>query len=771
MTQPLTDAGVGRALFTTRFSLSLQAFQMCLLFGAVPALIAPFVLWWAFASPTSIDLVRLDALSHVYNQSTPARWHLRDDAGQLRVVEAQLADQRAVQWMTPPQARQVLAEPISSALTGLRWVKIASLLTGLLGFLGMNWFLRQLGGANQESERIRGALDVVPGQALSRIVRREGGGRYTLVDVALPLDAPQRGLMLIGAQGSGKSAAMHDLMRQVFKSKGRKVVIYDRSGEFFQAYFRPGIDMFFNPALEGSVAWSIFGELQHTYDADTMARAFLPPKSGVVHGGSAFFEDAARALFAAILGRLKARGAVNTRDIARAMLEMPAEEMEHLVSKSVASSAVGGDAKGQRQGVMSSIAIYLNGIAAVKPGTWTAREFVERDDDARLFILGTADTAAMFTPLYRLILATMFSAIESGQPITRDDKFWFFFDEVYTLGDMGLDEVLARLRKYGVSVVSGVQSDKQFVAAMGADRADTTVQCHNSVLVLAANDPGLQERCAKRLGRQEMEKVSRNQALAVNEMRDGAALTRNEGEKWLVMPSDIGSLDPCVGWLKLPGSFPVATVDYRSWLHPRWGRPARVKLGDPVVPLPDRDPTFRIVINDQGDPFERVAEEVRVAQEARAAEEADLAKRRQAAKGGKGVATELRPAMPRPSLRDLVDQDLATEGTSAAATGLAAGAISQGQLSRIARAGDAGPAGDAVPSVPNAANTAPTGGAGVGQRGNTIPFATGLAVDPDSGEIYFAEDVDVGQAQPDPLLMDQNTPGHTLGMEMGADDR
>ena len=65
MTQPLTDAGVGRALFTTRFNLSLQAFQMCLLFGAVPGFVAPYVLWWALASPTSIRRLWPARITHL----------------------------------------------------------------------------------------------------------------------------------------------------------------------------------------------------------------------------------------------------------------------------------------------------------------------------------------------------------------------------------------------------------------------------------------------------------------------------------------------------------------------------------------------------------------------------------------------------------------------------------------------------------------------------------------------------------------------------------
>lgn len=246
----------------------------------------------------------------------------------------------------------------------------------------------------------------------------------------------------------------------------------------------------------------------YAYDANTLAQAFLPPKAGVVHGANAFFEDAARALFSVILLRLAQRGAKHTRLIADAFLDMPDDEMELLIRKSVASSAVGGDSKGQRQGVISSIAIYLDGISAVQEGTWSIRDYINREDDARFFILGTDDTQAMFTPLYRLLLTVSFGLIAAKQEIVHEDKYWYFLDEVAKLGDIKLDEVQAELRKYGVCVSAGIQSDKQLVTSMGQDRGETVMNCFNTVVMLRANEPNMAKRMAERLGRRDMAVVS-----------------------------------------------------------------------------------------------------------------------------------------------------------------------------------------------------------------------------------------------------------------------
>ena len=729
MTNPLTNAGVGRALFTTRFTLSLQAFKMSLFVGALPGLVLPYVLWLAMASKQNVDLVRLNATSHVLSEDSPARWRLTAADGERKVVEAVLADGRYVQWLKPEQVRTILSVPMGQAMWVFRLVQFLSILGGIGGFAAMSFWLRRLGRDSQKDQRIRGAFDVATTQELSAAVRRTGGGAYSLGGVAIPKDAPMRGILTLGSQGSGKSVAIHDLMRQVM-AKGRKCVIYDQSGEFMAAYFRPGKDRFFNPALEGSIPWSIFEELKYSYDADTMARAFLPPKAGIVSGGSAFFEDAARSLFSVILSRLRARGSFATRDIARAFLEMPESEMDHLISKSVASSAVGGDSKGQRQGVISSIAIYLNGIASVEPGRWSVREFLEEPGDGRLFILGTADTRTMFAPLFRLLLTVLFSAIEAKQQLVHEDRYWFFLDEVHTLGDIRLDEVLATLRKFGVCVVSGIQSDTQLVQSMGQDRAATVTNCFNTSLVLACNEPGLQKRCAELLGKQELDTVSRNQALANNETRDGAALNRSDTEKPLIMPSDLGTRDPCTGWIKFSGSFPVATVDYRSWLHATWwGRPAPVDLGKPRHSLPPRDPKFLVGVKGTGDPFDQVREELEALKQAAQAEEADR------------QAQEFNPRATPEGVSPLL-----------------------GSIVNRAR--------DTPRAVAAPAPAEPGKATGNGERGAPllrpeVTIAGSALVDRETGEVLGEVDRPNDKAAALAQFMDPMRPGHTLGYDMG----
>jgi hypothetical protein len=565
-----TNAGVGQASVSTRIKLTIQATKKCFLFGAVPMFVAPLAYWISAASPQEYDVAKLSIERSFVDEAVPRKWRMRDADGIRKIISVEVDSGPPAQYIAAKDLPEVLGSVWSPALRFKRttWIAMAA---GMIGYIGL-WQLFVLRGRQQQANRrIRGARDIVSPAELNCLVRQGGASSYRLADVLLPKDAPMRGILAIGAQGSGKSVAIHDFILQVFAKK-RKCVIYDHSGEFFRAYFRPGKDIFFNPAFAGSLPWSIFAEMRSQYDANTLAQAFLPPKSsGGSVGANSFFEDAARALFSVILLRLTERGAVNTKDMARAILDMPADEMDILIQKSVASSAIAGDSKGQRQGVISSISIYLDGLAAVNEGSWSIAQFLDGPDDARLFLLGTDDTKAMFVPLYRLLLQVAFSAIAARQKIVHEDQYWFILDEVHTLGDIKIDEQLATLRKYGVCILAGTQNDSQFVTSIGKDRAESTMNGFNTLLQLAMNDAEAKERAAKRFGKVETETISQNQAVAVVEQRDGAGLVINEQEKWSIMPATFGQLPPCTGFLKLAGDYPVAHVDYAGWLRPRFG--------------------------------------------------------------------------------------------------------------------------------------------------------------------------------------------------------
>lgn len=591
--KPITDAGVGQALFSTRLKLSIQAAGFAFSYGIIPFFILPIIVWSIFVSKPNFDIVKLNIIASVSDDDIARQWRMRDSTGVLKTITAVTSDGLEFDRLRPSQMKKALGrDNLAFGFFGI--ALLMSFLSAIFGFFLVSYLIKRYGADTVRSRRVRGAFDLSTPNDLNAAVLKNGAGPYKLLDVSIPIKSPMAGILMEGSQGSGKSLPIHDLMGQVFSRK-RKSIIYDQSGEFYATYFRPGIDHFFNPACVGSVPWSIFSELKYSYDSSTLAQAFLPIKNPDGQAGAnAFFEDAARALFAVILRRLAERGAQNTKDIATAFFEMPDDEMDELIKKSVASSAVGGDSKAQRQGVISSISIYLDGISSVSEGSWSIREFIESDGDARLFIVGSEDTRAMFSPLYRLILSIAASAIAAKQEIVHEDRYWFFLDEAQTLGDFGLDNILALYRKFGVCIVVGIQGESQFEHILGKARAETVLNLFNTVLLLQMNNSSMAEKAALRLNKMDKEIVNQNQALAVTEWRDGAGLNRVEQEKWVVMPAEFLALNSCTGYLKLSGAYGAAFMDYRDWLPTKTNKNARALKFAAVQKLPSRDPRFEI---------------------------------------------------------------------------------------------------------------------------------------------------------------------------------
>ena len=282
---------------------------------------------------------------------------------------------------------------------------------------------------------------------------------------------------------------------------------------------------------------------------------------------------------------------------------------------------------------------------------------------------------------------------------------------------------------------------------MGQDRAAVVANCFNTNLILACNEPGLQKRCAEVLGKQELDTVSRNQALANNETRDGAALNRSDTEKFLVMASQLGTKDPCTGYIKMPGQLPVAEVDYSSWLKkPWWGGRSRVELGDPVLTLPERDQRFLVQVRpESSDPFDQVRVELEAFKLAKAADQ----------------AAELMAGSP-----------YAAPAATAAAPGpdeAPAGATPTLLLVR-ARGQEAAGGSAPVPSTPSspppepAQATAVAGGRGSAVRSDAPTPLLRATIDEATGEILGKLD-NKGLAMSQ--QMDMLKPGHTLGLDLG----
>ncbi|MCW3543753.1 type IV secretion system DNA-binding domain-containing protein, partial [Burkholderia cenocepacia] len=111
---------------------------------------------------------------------------------------------------------------------------------GCLLLLSMFWW--HYGRGKMTDERLRGA-SLVNGEDLKALVNaREDASPYVIAYVPMRAKSENLHTLIAGAQGTGKSQQFFALMKQV-RARGKRAIVYDPSGEFTQAFFRPGKDI------------------------------------------------------------------------------------------------------------------------------------------------------------------------------------------------------------------------------------------------------------------------------------------------------------------------------------------------------------------------------------------------------------------------------------------------------------------------------------------------------------------------------------------------
>lgn len=585
-------AGTALETLRTRFKFIARGWAVAGLVGIGPLLLM-MILWFSFTSPMTHTLI-----SNRYESSNqPHTWHVTNPDGRSLLVQIE-QEVNGEKVITKSLTRDEYDEAIAPFVSQNYWFSPHWFFNFLL-YLGLalvypiakrvhrRFF--EIGQENTSNKRIKGADDLVSQKVLDSMVREDGGGDWTFFGTAFPKNGFKYGTAVSGAQRSGKSVGFHDFIKQAIR-KNLRLIIHDPQNEFFMANFRPGIDVFFNPAMFGSVPWSLFLELMTESDAREQAQAAIPAKES-----ADFFDTAARSLLSALILSLAKRGVTDTSELAREFFNASDEEMMIHVKGTPAADLVGGSASAMAQSVKASGGIYLNGILAIQAGTWTIREFLNKPQ-GNIYILGDS---AELSPCKRMFVMAIASAIAKAGVITHEPKYMFLLDELALLGDCRVDRMVAAYAKFGLSVVVGMQSETQLDSIMGEARAATTLGLFGNYLQLKINSEAAQKRAQGRFGMQLQEVISTSQQLSVTEARDSIGISKSQTERPVVMGTEFGVLAPLTGYLKLTGetrSYPAAKLNYQNWLDKDAQGISYVDyLQKTVAECPPADPRFEII--------------------------------------------------------------------------------------------------------------------------------------------------------------------------------
>lgn len=415
-----------------------------------------------------------------------------------------------------------------------------------------------------DDEFLRGAK-IVQEHELAAMVEKPS--TFKIGKVPIPQDKLLRNIMMTGAMGTGKSQALLYLLDEA-RRLGIKCVIYDKTGEFTEQFFRDGKDILLNPFDVRCAPWSIFKDIQQDFDYSMLSSFFVPENK---NSADPVWDNAARILLEDVF-RIVHSFPTNQQTAAMVqgiILRTPLDELAELLRIHGAASAGTINEKNERGSESVRLTLsaspsirYFNYLPVPVPGNeFSIREWIRRQDDSWLFLSSRVDMHEVIKPFTSLWVELALLSIMTLRPDHSKVRAMFFLDELASLSKMkGLEIAATEARKFGISTFVGLQNLAQIDHIYGNDMAKVLAGNFQTKFILRVEDESTAKRYADQLGKEEILESTEGNSFGAEADRDGVNLGNRCTERHIVMPTEIMRLPDLVGYLKLPGDFPIAQV-------------------------------------------------------------------------------------------------------------------------------------------------------------------------------------------------------------------
>ena len=441
----------------------------------------------------------------------------------------------------------------------LRWMTAQAVAQGFMPPLLLLYLIND--GRQADGARVLRGARLVDGKTLAKRTRlKERKGvvpQVAIAGVPIPHGCESGHFLLVGSTGTGKTVAADELLAGALARRDRCIVV-DPNGHALALFGREG-DIVLNPFDVRCPGWSLFNEIGKDYDADRLAASIVPDAADV---SSQHWHGYARTLLAETMRSMLQVGENSTERLLHWSTQASAAELGVFLAGS-ATAKVQFEPGNEKvlAGARFILADHLGCFQHLRPGDFSLRTWLE-SGKGNLFLTWREDMLSSLKPLASgwvdiLIAATLSLPEGNAKPL------WLVLDELASLKRLNtLEDGLTKGRKHGLRVIAGLQSVAQLNSIYGIHSATTLRSCFRNLLALGCSnaDPETAKVISEGLGESEVERnqVSRSST----SRRADASSTRSKHRtvEPLVLPSQLMSLAPLNGYLKLAGDFPVAKV-------------------------------------------------------------------------------------------------------------------------------------------------------------------------------------------------------------------
>jgi len=415
-----------------------------------------------------------------------------------------------------------------------------------------------------EDQFLRGA-EIVPEEKLIPMVKEPS--EFKLGNVPIPRAKLTRNILLTGAMGVGKSQALMYLL-DAARAAGVKLLVYDKTGEFTEFYYRAERDHILNIFDTRAEPWSVFADLRQDFDFAAMSTFFVPENK---RSSDPVWDNAARILLEDVL-RIVQSGTVGPRSMARVqeiLTQLPLPDLAQLLREHKAASCGTINENNERgsESIRLTLAAspalkYFAYIPDPKDKQFSIRDWAVNGDDSWLFLTSRSDLHNVMKPFISLWTELALLGAMTLRPVRGERKnlnMMIILDELASLPRMrGLETALTEASKFGVCTVVGMQGISQGVDVYGKESWDVMLGNLQNKFVMRVEDQGTAKEYSDLLGKREIQEVAEGQSFGDVSSRDGVNLSTKRADQNIVLDSEIKRLPDLEGYVKLSGELPIA---------------------------------------------------------------------------------------------------------------------------------------------------------------------------------------------------------------------
>lgn len=396
-----------------------------------------------------------------------------------------------------------------------------------------------------QSSILRGA-ELLPESEIVRKLRLAGQAKIapSLGQYNLPIKLENRSMAIFGEPGSGKTQLILRFLYSI-RSRSDRVVAMDVGGEICKKLVVRG-DLILSVNIEGGQKWSPFSEIESVMDCAALASSLIA--SG--YGEARTWNGYARELLTVLLSECWRTNQRTNKELNYYVKVASADELKGLVHGTSAQRLFEAGNERMLGNVQSILSQCLSFLDLLDPDagedSFSLRGWIQNHRSGGWLWIVYDDLTKLATAQLRAAWIEILARSALGLPESSTRNIRLILDELAANGKIDvLMDALARGRKYGLSLMLGIQNIHQLYSIYGKDEALSILGSAGLNVILRTPDPETSDYLSRTIG--DAESIREQ---TTTSSQGGSSTQKIQETKRTVLPSEISSLPDRVGFIK-----------------------------------------------------------------------------------------------------------------------------------------------------------------------------------------------------------------------------